>query len=150
MDSALRTPDGSQLVRTARTQPTWIAHASDASAERARSLVAAGVTLLPTPRAAEGGLDLASLLAALARRDVLYVLVEGGSRLSGSLLDAGLVDRAAVFVAPVIIGDPDAPGLASRRAPALALASAIRLERSVASVHGPDMLMRGRIRSLDW
>jgi diaminohydroxyphosphoribosylaminopyrimidine deaminase/5-amino-6-(5-phosphoribosylamino)uracil reductase len=108
------------------------------------------VTLLPTPRSVESGLDLRTLLAELARRDVLRVLVEGGGRLAGALLDADLVDRVAVFVAPVIVGDPEAPGLASRRTPPSSLASAIRLERSVASVHGPDMLVRGRARTLDW
>lgn len=150
VDSSLRTPATAQLIETARVQPTWIAHAPDASEARARELADAGATLLPTSRAADGGLDLRALLGELARRDVLRVLVEGGGRLAGALLDADLVDRAAIFVAPVIVGDPEAPGLASRRNPPLVLASAIRLERSVASVHGPDMLLRGRARSLDW
>jgi diaminohydroxyphosphoribosylaminopyrimidine deaminase/5-amino-6-(5-phosphoribosylamino)uracil reductase len=150
VDSALRTPTTARLIETARAQPTWIAHAPDASPARARELIDAGVTLLPTPRSVESGLDLRTLLAELARRDVLRVLVEGGGRLAGALLDADLVDRVAVFVAPVIVGDPEAPGLASRRTPPSSLASAIRLERSVASVHGPDMLVRGRARTLDW
>ncbi len=151
VDSQLRTPEASQLVTTAASQPTWIAHAPDASAEREAALRARGITLLPTPRTAVGaGLDLAHLLAELARRDVLRVLVEGGGRLAGSLLDADLVDRVAIFVAPVIVGDPEAPGLATRARPPLALASAIRLDRTVASQHGPDMLVRGRTRSLSW
>ncbi|MBX7192632.1 MAG: bifunctional diaminohydroxyphosphoribosylaminopyrimidine deaminase/5-amino-6-(5-phosphoribosylamino)uracil reductase RibD [Sandaracinaceae bacterium] len=150
VDSSLRTPSVAQVVRTAREQPTWIAHAPDAPPDRIEALRGLGVELLATPRDAAGGLDLAQLAATLGRRDVLRVLVEGGGRLAGALLDADLVDRAAIFVAPVIVGDPEAPGLASRRRPPLTLASAIRLDRSLASSHGPDMLVRGRTRTLDW
>jgi diaminohydroxyphosphoribosylaminopyrimidine deaminase/5-amino-6-(5-phosphoribosylamino)uracil reductase len=151
VDSALRTPETSQLVTTARTQPTWIAHAPDASLDRASSLASHGVTLLPIDRASDGGgLDLTLLLRELARRDVMRVLVEAGGRLAGALLDAELVDRAAIFVAPVIVGDQEAPGLATRVRPPLALASAIRLDRTVASQHGPDMLVRGNLRTLTW
>lgn len=150
VDTTLRTPLGAQLVRTAREQPTWLAHAADTSPSSLTALADAGVTLLPTPRASEGGLDLQALLRDLAKRDVLRVLVEGGGRLSGALLDADLVDLAAIFVAPVIVGDAEAPGLATRRTPPLTLASAIRLERTVASAHGPDMLVRGHIHRLTW
>ncbi|MFN7696420.1 MAG: bifunctional diaminohydroxyphosphoribosylaminopyrimidine deaminase/5-amino-6-(5-phosphoribosylamino)uracil reductase RibD [Deltaproteobacteria bacterium] len=149
-DTALGTPLDAQIVRTARSQATWIAHAPDADPARARALEALGVNLLPTQRAPDGGLDLAALLAALARRDVLYLLVEGGGRIAGALLDADLVDRASVFVAPIIVGDPQAPGLASRRTPPRTLASAVRLDRSVATTLGPDMMIRGRIRTLAW
>ncbi|MBN8613039.1 MAG: bifunctional diaminohydroxyphosphoribosylaminopyrimidine deaminase/5-amino-6-(5-phosphoribosylamino)uracil reductase RibD [Deltaproteobacteria bacterium] len=151
VDSALRTPETSQLVTTARTQPTWIAHAPDASVDRATSLASHGVTLLPIDRANDGGgLDLTLLLRELARRDVMRVLVEAGGRLAGALLDAELVDRAAIFVAPVIVGDQEAPGLATRARPPLSLASAVHLERAVGTTHGIDMLVRGHVRTLRW
>lgn len=39
--------------------------------------------------------------------DALNVLVEGGSRLLGTMMDAGLVDELWVFVAPKLLGDAD-------------------------------------------
>jgi diaminohydroxyphosphoribosylaminopyrimidine deaminase/5-amino-6-(5-phosphoribosylamino)uracil reductase len=54
--------------------------------------------------------DLRLLLQELGSRGINELLVEGGGRLLGSLFDAGLVDRVAAFVAPVIIGGADAPG----------------------------------------
>ena len=36
--------------------------------------------------------------------------VRGGGRLHGRFFDAGLVDRVAAFVAPVIVGGATAPG----------------------------------------
>ncbi len=147
VDTTLRLPLEAHLVRTARSRPTWIAHGPGAAPERVHALRSAGVSLIEVPRDEAGGVALAALLATLAARGVARLLVEGGARLAGALLDAGLVDRAAIFVAPVILGDAQAPGLASRAHPPLALAHAIRLERPVASRHGPDMLVRGRVRA---
>lgn len=150
VDSALRTPLEAHVVRTAREHPTWIAHGTGADPGRRAALAAAGVVLLEIPAGARGGLELAALLGELARRDVLRVLVEGGGRLHGALLDAGLADRVSVFVAPVILGDPGAPGLATREAPPTAIASALRLERVTVERHGADTLVRGHLRTTTW
>jgi diaminohydroxyphosphoribosylaminopyrimidine deaminase/5-amino-6-(5-phosphoribosylamino)uracil reductase len=40
--------------------------------------------------------------------DITSVLVEGGGELLGSLFDARLVDRVALFYAPIVIGGQDA------------------------------------------
>lgn len=53
---------------------------------------------------APAGLDLQAVLDALWDRGVRSVLVEGGARLSGSFLAAGLVNRLELFVAPTILG----------------------------------------------
>jgi diaminohydroxyphosphoribosylaminopyrimidine deaminase/5-amino-6-(5-phosphoribosylamino)uracil reductase len=54
--------------------------------------------------------NLGALLQALAGLDVLSVLVEGGAELAAGLLDAGLVDRVAFFVAPRLLGGRAVPG----------------------------------------
>ena len=41
---------------------------------------------------------------------MLAVLAEGGGELGAALLDAGLVDRVAFFVAPRLLGGRTAPG----------------------------------------
>lgn len=70
-------------------------------AERAaaarRALAPAGVEVLLA-----GGLEEA--LRALAGRGIRSLLVEGGGRLAGALLDAGLVDRVYRVTAPVWLG----------------------------------------------
>lgn len=54
--------------------------------------------------------DLGMMLDQLGNRGVNEVLIEGGGRMLGSFFDAGLVDRVAAFVAPLVVGGIAAPG----------------------------------------
>jgi len=51
-----------------------------------------------------GYIDLGPLLQRLGKEGIDSVLVEGGGETAASLLQAGLVDKIAFFVAPIIIG----------------------------------------------
>lgn len=48
--------------------------------------------------------ELAALLAYLRQREVVGLLVEGGPQTAASFLDAGLVDRLSLFIAPKLLG----------------------------------------------
>ena len=56
-------------------------------------------------RLANGRVDLAALLSELGRREMNEVHVEGGPRLNGALLEAGLIDEILLYVAPSLLGD---------------------------------------------
>src|SRR5690554_241044 len=75
--------------------PTCVFCAEDADATRADALRArTNVEVIPVARNALGNLDLRQVLHAIAARDLLSVLVEGGASLHGALFDEGLVDYA--------------------------------------------------------
>jgi diaminohydroxyphosphoribosylaminopyrimidine deaminase/5-amino-6-(5-phosphoribosylamino)uracil reductase len=95
-DRYARTPLDARVVRTARDVPTIVVSVSPDPA-RARALEAAGVQILaaPTPELA---------LEQLAREGVRSLLVEGGARLAGTLLERALVHRLIIFQAPVLLG----------------------------------------------
>src|SRR5262249_44647895 len=57
-------------------------------------------------RGAGGRVDLERMLAALAEREINELHVEGGAKLNGALLAAGLVDELLVYLAPSLLGDP--------------------------------------------
>ena len=57
--------------------------------------------------------DLGDILDDLGRRDVLQLLVEGGAGVAGAFHRGGLVDHYVVYLAPVLFGGDDAPGLFS-------------------------------------
>ncbi|MDP9038638.1 MAG: bifunctional diaminohydroxyphosphoribosylaminopyrimidine deaminase/5-amino-6-(5-phosphoribosylamino)uracil reductase RibD [Acidobacteriota bacterium] len=95
LDSALRTPVGSKLVRSAAGD-VLVFCGMEAPPERARALEAAGVHVQPI--GGEGGrLDLGEVVARLGERGILTLLLECGSELNGAFLAAGLVDRVVLF-----------------------------------------------------
>jgi len=103
IDSHLRTPLMSKLVRSAAQTPVWILHRDGADAARAQALKSAGVRLIELPSAA-AGVDLPAALLALGRAGLTRVLAEGGGTLAAGLLRDNLVDRLAWFHAPAVMG----------------------------------------------
>ncbi len=136
-DSHLRTPLTHKLVATARTTPTWIITRNGADHARRRALSDLGVTLLDVP-AGPAGVDLKRALEALAERGITRLLVEGGGRLAGSLLRAGLVDHLAWFHAPAIMGGDGLPAAAAFGVERLA--DMPRFVRHTTIPLGPDLL----------
>lgn len=105
LDSRLRTPPTARLVRSARRAPVLIV-TSTARARDARAvarLTRAGCEVAGVPVRGKR-LDLRKVLMELGRRGMTNVMVEGGPRVLGSFLAAGLVDEARVFVAPKLLG----------------------------------------------
>lgn len=81
-------------------------------------------------RCGKDDVDLRGLLADLGKRGVKTLLVEGGSTVIWSFLEAGLVDEVRVFVASVVLGGHAAPTLAGGQGAASVDASVrLRLER---------------------
>ncbi|MBN2331876.1 MAG: bifunctional diaminohydroxyphosphoribosylaminopyrimidine deaminase/5-amino-6-(5-phosphoribosylamino)uracil reductase RibD [Deltaproteobacteria bacterium] len=58
-----------------------------------------------------GQLDLPVLMKKLASMGIMTLLVEGGSEISGSALEAGIVDKICFFYAPILIGGRGATGM---------------------------------------
>ena len=108
VDRRLRLPLTAQLVRDARSVPSWIITAAGHEAERTRPYVDAGCVLIEAP-SGESGLDLAAALQALGARGLTRVLVEGGGHLAAGLLRAGLVDRIHAVRAGLAIGGDGLP-----------------------------------------
>ncbi len=96
LDDTAATPLGSALVRTAR-QTRTIVLARDPNPDRVQALEAAGATVIAAPSPA-------AALERLAEQGIRSMLVEGGARVAGRLLEAALVDRMVIFRAPVVLG----------------------------------------------
>jgi diaminohydroxyphosphoribosylaminopyrimidine deaminase/5-amino-6-(5-phosphoribosylamino)uracil reductase len=102
-DTALELPLTLRLLRAPLATGTVVACGPRASARRAAALAARGVRVWRLPPSG-GGVSLAALARRLARDGRHEVLVEGGARLAGAFIGAGLVDRVALFTAPVLAG----------------------------------------------
>jgi len=111
-DGRLRLPLTSVLVATARQQSTWLLTRRDSDRLRREAFADAGVEVIALPVRPEEPLDLAAGLRELGERGVTRVLVEGGGVLAAGLLRAGLVDRLALYRAPLLLGADARPGVA--------------------------------------
>jgi diaminohydroxyphosphoribosylaminopyrimidine deaminase/5-amino-6-(5-phosphoribosylamino)uracil reductase len=139
LDGRLRTPVGSRLASTARDVPLLLLCAPGAPASRRRRLEAAGAEVIEVP-AAPDGLDLGAVLDLLGRRDVLGLLVEGGSSVSGSFVRGELVDKVYFVVAPIVIGGKGAlPAFGGPGFDRLADAPRFTLARELRA--GPDRIL---------
>jgi diaminohydroxyphosphoribosylaminopyrimidine deaminase/5-amino-6-(5-phosphoribosylamino)uracil reductase len=92
----------------------------------------------------QGLVDLVAALAALAKRDIMHVLLEGGASLLGSAFDHALIDHVAVFIAPKIIGGAEAPsplrGLGLAR-----MQDALQLRQMRSRLIGDDLFIEGEL-----
>jgi diaminohydroxyphosphoribosylaminopyrimidine deaminase/5-amino-6-(5-phosphoribosylamino)uracil reductase len=102
LDRHLRTPIDSALVASAAGD-VLVLTSVFGSAEREAALAARGVEVVRLPDA-DGLLDLQAVLAEVGRRDVISLLVEGGSAINGALLQADLVDRVVLYFAEAELG----------------------------------------------
>jgi len=100
VDSALRLPPDARLQR----QPGMVVYTASADADKVTALQKAGTQVVALP-GMHGEVDLRAVLRDLATRGCNEVLVEGGSRLNGGLLQAGLVDELVLYLAPQMLGD---------------------------------------------
>ncbi|SDU16380.1 diaminohydroxyphosphoribosylaminopyrimidine deaminase [Verrucomicrobium sp. GAS474] len=95
-------------------------------------------------RVVRGG-TLAALLAGLGGEGVTHVLIEGGGGVLGEAFREGVVDEAAFFLAPVMLGrGTEVPALA----PALLLPTGrldVALEDAIFTKLGPDLLCQARV-----
>jgi diaminohydroxyphosphoribosylaminopyrimidine deaminase/5-amino-6-(5-phosphoribosylamino)uracil reductase len=83
------------------------------------------------------------VLAALFARDVRAVLVEGGGEVHAGFLEAGLVDRVTLFVAPLLLGGRTAPAVVGGGG--RELKSAVRLGPFSVRLVGVDLLVEADV-----
>jgi diaminohydroxyphosphoribosylaminopyrimidine deaminase / 5-amino-6-(5-phosphoribosylamino)uracil reductase len=139
VDSGLNVPLHAQVLRVASPARTVIATLETEGA-KAETLRGFGVELIGC-RERDGRVDLADLCARLGAMGVQSLLLEGGSRLAGEFVRAGLIDKFLLFYAPKIVGG-EAPGLFAGASPAH-MANVLRLKDLRFRRFGADFMIEG-------
>jgi len=100
VDSKFETSPSARLLKEGKTLVVGAVN----DAKRIASLKNAGAEIVIIPN--DGGkVELFKLMEELARRELNEIHVEAGTKLNGSLLQAGVVDELLVYLAPSVIGD---------------------------------------------
>ena len=110
LDSALRTPLDSRLIKNAGVRPPLLVCDNNSlNSKRAAALVEAGAQILTVTSTR----NIADVACCLAARGITRVLVEGGGQVLASLLTAGICDRYLAFIAGKVIGSDGTASVAS-------------------------------------
>src|SRR5690242_5960072 len=120
LDREIRLSPESQLATTTSQAPVLVF--GDPESPGTAALRAQGVEVVNAKHR-----DLHDVLRELGSRSLQSVLVEGGSTIAGEFLDAGLVDKVTVFIAPKLVGGTDAPSAIGGRG-VEAMSEALELE----------------------
>jgi diaminohydroxyphosphoribosylaminopyrimidine deaminase / 5-amino-6-(5-phosphoribosylamino)uracil reductase len=106
-DSEARLPVSSKLVRGVADVPVTVVCSRAASRTSVQALESAGVDVI----VATGQNECARVehaLDELGSRDLQSLLLEGGPHLAGAFLEAGEIDEARLFIAPLMTGGREA------------------------------------------
>mgnify|MGYP006281641415 CR=1 FL=1 len=118
LDSRLSIPEEAKVLQIESASDTFIIFNQAADPEKQKRLADRGVRLICAPTK-DGFLDLDAVMALLAERSITSLLIEGGSRVMGSVLRAGIADKIYFFYAPKILGGDDGIPIASGPGPDL-------------------------------
>jgi diaminohydroxyphosphoribosylaminopyrimidine deaminase/5-amino-6-(5-phosphoribosylamino)uracil reductase len=102
-DSEARLPLDSQLVQGVGEVPLIVVCSRAAARTSVEGLQSAGVDVIVATGENEAA-RVAHALDELGSREIQSLLLEGGPHLAGAFLEAGEIDEARMFVAPLLIG----------------------------------------------
>ena len=142
LDTTARTPATARVISAGAAERAIVFVGARALSERIAALQGTGASVVRVAESHER-VELGDVLAALFARDVRGVLVEGGGEVHAAFLDAGLVDRVAIFVAPRLLGGRTAATVVGGMG--RALKEAIRLEGLTVRAVGDDLLIEADV-----
>lgn len=143
VDSKLRIPLDARVV-TDRSAQTIVLTTTGADAVKRKALEESGVTVIPCGDGSS--VDLTAALKELGSREIGSVLLEGGGKLNGAMLEAGLIDKMVLYYAPKLIGGDMAPSNFSFPGRKL-MSDAILLDHVQVEMAGDDICVIGYPRN---
>jgi diaminohydroxyphosphoribosylaminopyrimidine deaminase/5-amino-6-(5-phosphoribosylamino)uracil reductase len=103
LDATARLKRASNLVQTAHEVPLIVVTGPEALDERKEELAGAGARLMEVDEDGDT-VDIAEVLAGLAKEGFTRVLAEGGAQIASTLVAEDLIDEVVLFRAPVVVG----------------------------------------------
>jgi diaminohydroxyphosphoribosylaminopyrimidine deaminase/5-amino-6-(5-phosphoribosylamino)uracil reductase len=145
LDSRLTIPPDAKVLRLESESDTVIVCSENCPVQRQRALRRQGVQVRPVAAADGGGIDLNALMDHLGEMGITSLLIEGGARVHGSALAAGIADKVNFFFAPKILGGDDGVPICRGNGPETMDASLLLADVSVQRF-GPDIMVEGYLQ----
>ncbi len=106
LDTNLSIPLNARVLTQTSSAETILVTGPNVDAAARSRVLAGGARVLTSP-CRDGQIDMNALMKTLGAEGIASVLVEGGSRISGSALRSGIVDKIYFFYAPKLLGGDD-------------------------------------------
>lgn len=103
LDRNLRLSPAGYLAKSARNIPLWVFAGASVEPSSATLLEAEGVKIIHT-HCPDNRIDLDGVLHELALRGISRLMVEGGSRVAASFVEANLADEIWLYRSEVVVG----------------------------------------------
>lgn len=143
IDSSARIPLEANVLNHSSKAHTIIAATERADKEKLKQLEQKGAEIILTPFQ-DKRVDLKYLMQELGARKIDSVLLEGGSELNYSALEAGIVDKVNVFIAPKFIGGSEAKTPVGGDGK-MVMQDAVMLSHTKVRQFGEDVMIEGDI-----
>ena len=144
VDSHCTIPVNSKVLHLESDAKTIVAVTRQADHLKIEAVEATGAEVFVIEEK-DGRVDLTSLLRVLGNRGIDSILIEGGGELIYSALEAELVDKVQVYIAPKIIGGAKAPTPVAGKGITL-MSEAIELKDIKRKIIDEDIMIEGYIR----
>lgn len=146
LDTNLSISENAKLLHLDSEAETIIVTSESASPQKAEIIRKTGTKIIHAPL--ENGLiNLDALMDQLGSTGISSILVEGGSRVAGSALSSGIVDRINFFYAPKILGGDDGIPMVCGAGPEF-MKDCIRVKDASIRKFGDDIMIEGYVPRL--
>ncbi|MBN2061069.1 MAG: bifunctional diaminohydroxyphosphoribosylaminopyrimidine deaminase/5-amino-6-(5-phosphoribosylamino)uracil reductase RibD [Deltaproteobacteria bacterium] len=143
LDTNFRIPHNAAVLNNDSDSMTYIVVGADTGSRATRDVKKENVSFIRCP-AKENVIDLDSLMDILGKMSITSLMVEGGSKVMGSMIRGKLIDKFYIFKAPVILGGDDAVPMAVGATPAM-IDDSIRMRDLSVKRFDEDILIIGYI-----
>jgi diaminohydroxyphosphoribosylaminopyrimidine deaminase/5-amino-6-(5-phosphoribosylamino)uracil reductase len=106
LDTRLSISPKAKILHLATPSDTLIVTSHLVSGDKKKAIEKLGAKVLSLENC-DDAIDLKALMVALGKMEITSLLIEGGSKVHGSALRAGIVDKVYMFYAPKIYGGDD-------------------------------------------
>ncbi|MFP4532690.1 MAG: bifunctional diaminohydroxyphosphoribosylaminopyrimidine deaminase/5-amino-6-(5-phosphoribosylamino)uracil reductase RibD [Desulfobacterales bacterium] len=144
LDTRLSIPEDAKVLQIESASDTLIIFNETDDPEKPERLAEKGVELLKAPLT-NGLLDFSAVIDMLGQKTVTSLMIEGGSRVLGAALRAGIADKIYFFYAPKILGGDDGIPICGGPGPEL-MAGSIPIENIHVKRFDEDVLISGYVR----
>jgi len=144
VDSLLRIPLKARIFTQQSEAENIIITTTNAPVERVKELEKIGARVIFAKTMGKNMVDMKDMVVKLGQLQITSLMIEGGASINGSAIQAGIVDKVIMFIAPKIIGGTAAPSTIGGDGVAR-VEDAIRLTNIKTKRFGNDLMIEGYV-----